>query len=78
MSSTAAFRSAPLRHVDDAQALVGALRGQLDARRLVLRPPPPVPDSCCGRGCHGCVWEGYFTALVHWRDDACALIEDTA
>ncbi|KAA3649255.1 MAG: oxidoreductase [Proteobacteria bacterium] len=75
---TTAFRQAPLRHVDDAEALVVAVRGELDTRRLTLRPPPPIPDTCCGRGCNGCVWEGYFAALVYWRDDACTLIENHA
>ncbi|MFP8778885.1 oxidoreductase-like domain-containing protein [Hydrogenophaga sp. RWCD_12] len=37
-----------------------------------LRPPPPEPTSCCGRGCNGCVWEGYYAALAGWRDDALA------
>ncbi|TVO68800.1 oxidoreductase-like domain-containing protein [Denitromonas ohlonensis] len=78
MSPTASLRQAPLRHVDDAQALVVALSGELGARQLSLRPPPPIPDTCCGRGCNGCVWEGYFTALVYWRDDACTLIESHA
>lgn len=37
-----------------------------------LRAPPPEPDSCCGRGCNGCVWEGYYEALHFWVQDACA------
>jgi len=41
---------------------------------VVLRAPPPVPDSCCGRGCNGCVWEGYYAALRFWREDAIALL----
>ncbi|MEZ5627360.1 MAG: oxidoreductase-like domain-containing protein [Rhodocyclaceae bacterium] len=73
---TTALRQAPLRHVDDAQALVVAVSRALDTRQLTLRPPPPIPDTCCGRGCNGCVWEGYFAALVYWRDDACTLIEN--
>jgi hypothetical protein len=61
-----------------AQAVVAYLRalaqqGSIDLDR-VLRPPPPEPTSCCGRGCNGCVWEGYFTALHLWRDEACVLL----
>ncbi|WP_422823185.1 oxidoreductase-like domain-containing protein [Variovorax ureilyticus] len=39
-----------------------------------FRAPPPEPTTCCARGCHGCVWEGYFAALGWWRDDALALL----
>ncbi|OUM00774.1 oxidoreductase-like domain-containing protein [Variovorax sp. JS1663] len=35
-----------------------------------FRKPPPEPTTCCGRGCNGCVWEGYFAAVGWWRDDA--------
>ena len=75
MTATAALRGAALQHVDDAAALVGSLCGLLAHHALTLRPPPPVPDTCCGRGCNGCVWEGYFEALIRWRDDACDLID---
>ena len=39
-----------------------------------FRAAPPVPTSCCGRGCNGCVWEGYFAALGWWQEDAAALL----
>ena len=35
-----------------------------------LRAPPPPPSSCCGRGCNGCVWEGFFDAVSFWLEDA--------
>ncbi len=55
-------------------ALTAYLRGQAQRRGWdldsTLRPPPPEPTTCCGRGCHGCVWEGFYTAMSGWRDDA--------
>jgi hypothetical protein len=72
----------PLGDLHTAQALVAHLKSlaqraglQLDA---ALRPPPPEPDTCCGRGCNGCVWEGYYEALQHWRLDALALLRGEA
>ncbi|WP_416142329.1 oxidoreductase-like domain-containing protein [Hydrogenophaga sp.] len=43
-----------------------------------MRPPPPEPTTCCGRGCNGCVWEGFYEALHHWRVDALAWLEVNA
>ena len=37
---------------------------------IALREPPPQPASCCGRGCNGCVWEGFFDAVGFWIEDA--------
>jgi hypothetical protein len=36
----------------------------------VLREPPEEPTSCCGRGCNGCVWEGYMSAVGYWCEQA--------
>ncbi len=39
-------------------------------RALTLRSPPPEPTTCCGRGCNGCVWEGFVAAAAYWREEA--------
>ena len=61
-----------------ATALVAHLQSCAQSRGIdlntTLRAAPPAPISCCGRGCDGCVWTGYFAALRQWRDDACALL----
>nr|WP_291137398.1 oxidoreductase-like domain-containing protein [Hydrogenophaga sp.] len=61
-----------------AQALIAHLRTR--ARQVgvdldsALRAPPPEPTTCCGRGCNGCVWEGYHHAVRYWADDALAVL----
>lgn len=51
---------------------------RLQAAGLSLRAPPPEPQTCCGRGCNGCVWEGYYGALAFWHEDAEALLKDAS
>lgn len=61
-------------NVDEARRLTAAVEAVLQDRGLAFRPPPPIPSTCCGRGCNGCVWQGYYQALLCWRDDANELI----
>ena len=71
---TSELAALPMRNLAEAEVLVCQVRHALHDRGVVLRAPPPVPDSCCGRGCNGCVWEGYYAALHWWREDARALL----
>jgi Protein of unknown function (DUF1653)/Oxidoreductase-like protein, N-terminal len=69
----------PLSDLATARALVAHLQGVAQRRGLcldtALRPPPPEPTTCCQRGCNGCVWEGFYEALHHWRADALAWLD---
>lgn len=56
----------------EAQSLVEIVRTRAREAGVDAGEPPPQPTSCCGRGCIGCVWEGYYTALAWWRDEAVA------
>lgn len=51
---------------------------ELAQRALVigvpLRAQPPQPTSCCGRGCNGCVWESYYSAVDYWCEDAALVL----
>lgn len=58
-----------------AQEVFNTLGQQAQALGLTLRAPPPEPTSCCGRGCNGCVWEGFLDAAQFWRDDAWQAIQ---
>lgn len=60
----------PLKNTLDAQRMIGLALHLLADAGVSHRPPPSPPDSCCGRGCNGCVWEGYYSALAYWRDQA--------
>lgn len=49
-----------------ARQWIADLRTQLIQREVVFRDAPEEPTSCCGRGCNGCVWEGYLNAVGYW------------
>ncbi|MES3010330.1 MAG: oxidoreductase-like domain-containing protein [Pseudomonadota bacterium] len=59
---------------DSAQALFLYWQQRANAAGVTLRPPPPEPTTCCGRGCNGCVWEGWLGAVAYWREQAELLI----
>lgn len=60
---------------DAARELFARLQRRALEQGVSLRPPPPEPTSCCGRGCNGCVWEGYYAAVAYWRDEALLRLE---
>lgn len=74
MSPPADSFARPPANLAEAQALIAAIEQHLAAAGLKHRAPPPVPEACCGRGCHGCVWEGYYQALRYWQEDARELL----
>ena len=57
-----------------ARVLVEVLGTRLRGAGVEFRAAPPEPTTCCGRGCNGCVWEGYYAALHWWREDALELL----
>jgi Oxidoreductase-like protein, N-terminal len=65
----------PLSDRARAETLVAEALAEL-ARRGLAPPfePPAVPTTCCGRGCNGCVWEGWFAAVNYWREEAARLL----
>jgi hypothetical protein len=66
----------PLTDLNSAREMFAALQARAAAQGVELRSPPPEPTSCCGRGCNGCVWEGYYAAAVYWRDEALLILSD--
>ena len=52
-----------------ARSQIALWQGRAAAAGRTLRNPPPEPTSCCGRGCNGCVWEGFYAATAYWCDE---------
>ncbi len=65
----------PATDLASARALFAALQARAQAAGITLRHPPPEPQSCCGRGCNGCVWEGFFAAAAYWQEEALLMLE---
>nr|WP_315489384.1 oxidoreductase-like domain-containing protein [uncultured Rhodoferax sp.] len=58
------------------QQMFVALMQRAQAAGIVLRTPPPLPTTCCSRGCNGCVWEGFYAAATFWQEDALAALAE--
>lgn len=60
----------PVIDRDSATQMFLTLTQQAHALGVTLRAAPPEPTGCCGRGCNGCVWEGFFAAASYWQEEA--------
>ena len=62
--------------LQDARARFAHWQGRAAKAGRTLRAPPPEPTTCCGRGCNGCVWEGFYAAAQYWCEEAQLRLED--
>lgn len=60
---------------ESALAQFQSLTAQAHALGITLRLPPALPSTCCGRGCHGCVWEGFFSAAAYWLEESAGAVQ---
>jgi hypothetical protein len=67
--------SQALSDLPTAHKVFAALQTRACADGISLRVPPSEPTTCCGRGCHGCVWEGFYAAAAYWRDEAMLMLD---
>jgi len=70
--------SMPLHDAPSAHAMFAYAQRLAAGQGLTLRATPPEPTTCCGRGCNGCVWEGFFAAALFWREDAIEVLKPVA
>ncbi len=68
----------PVAPLEAARQQTAVRAARLAAGGLSLYAQPPEPATCCGRGCNGCVWEGWYAAVAYWCEQADALLDNGA
>ena len=58
---------------DSVRVRIQEMQDRINKAGHRFREPPQEPTTCCGRGCQGCVWEGYEAALTWWFEEASLL-----
>jgi len=68
------FHDPAAHHRQAVRTAIAQFQERLQDAGHDFRAPPEEPTSCCGRGCHGCVWEGYEAALTWWYEEGGELL----